>query len=316
MNHKDFSELQLIDNPVPWPDGARCAVAITFDLDVDSILHIAKPDKASSFVSTQSLLRYGAEVSVPRICKVFDHFSMKQTFFVPAWCVERYPAALETILKGGHEIGHHGYIHESFNTLSQADERFWIERAFDSYQRCIGIRPIGIRAPLNEFSEHTIDILIENGIEYDSSLMGDDVPYLLKSANGDGEVLEIPQFIGNDDYPQYMHNWDLGIEMTIRSPREATDVFRAEFDAQYENGGMWLTVWHPAISGRTARMREIIGLLEYIHDKGDVWVTTMGEINRHVRSCIASGKWKPRIDTLPYDISPVIELSHANQTKA
>ena len=29
--------LKLIENPVPWPDGARCAVAITFDIDTDSI---------------------------------------------------------------------------------------------------------------------------------------------------------------------------------------------------------------------------------------------------------------------------------------
>ena len=38
--------LKLIENPVPWPDGARCAVAITFDIDTDSILHLDFPDKA------------------------------------------------------------------------------------------------------------------------------------------------------------------------------------------------------------------------------------------------------------------------------
>jgi len=302
--------IDLIDNPVPWPNGARCAVAITFDLDVDSVLHIAKPGNADTYVSTQSFLRYGAEVAVPRICKVFEHFGMKQTFFVPAWCVERYPAAMERILKGGHEISHHGYIHESFNTLTREDETYWFERALDSYDRQLGIRPKGIRCPLNEFSKHTLDNLIAAGIEYDSSLMGDDVPYMLNSANGPGSVLEIPQYIANDDYPQYFHNWDMGIEMTIRAPQEAMAVFKAEFDAQYENGGLWLTVWHPALSGRTARMAEIVRLLEYIHDKGDVWITSMGEINRHVRACIADGRWSPRTDTLPFDRSPVPELSY------
>jgi len=303
--------LSLIDNPVPWPNGARCAVAITFDLDADSVLHVTKPESADTFVSTQSLLRYGAEVAVPRICKVYEHFGMKQTFFVPAWCVERYPATMETILKGGHEISHHGYIHESFNTLTCEDETYWFERALDAYDRCLGIRPKGIRCPLNEFSRHTLDNLIEAGIEYDSSLMGDDLPYLLESPNKPGTVLEIPQFIANDDYPQYFHNWDMGIELTIRSPQEAMSVFRAEFDAQYENGGLWLTVWHPMLSGRTARMKEIVGLLEYIHDKGDVWITSMGEINRHVRACVADGSWTPRTDRLPFDISPIPELSYA-----
>jgi peptidoglycan/xylan/chitin deacetylase (PgdA/CDA1 family) len=35
---------------------------------------------------------------------------MVEKFFVPAWSVERYPAAMETILKVGHEISYHGYV--------------------------------------------------------------------------------------------------------------------------------------------------------------------------------------------------------------
>ena len=44
--------------------------------------------------------------------KLFDRFGLKQSFFIPAWCMEQYPDAVEAILKGGHEIGHHGYLHE------------------------------------------------------------------------------------------------------------------------------------------------------------------------------------------------------------
>ena len=32
----------MIRNPIPWPNGAKCAVAITFDMDADSLIHIAK----------------------------------------------------------------------------------------------------------------------------------------------------------------------------------------------------------------------------------------------------------------------------------
>jgi hypothetical protein len=97
--------------------------------------------------------------------------------------------------------------------------------------------------------------------------MVDDNPYLLKSAAQNGDVLGISQIIANDDHPQYMHNWDLGVELTIRAPEEAMKVCRAEFDAQYENGGLRLTVWHPALSGCTASMCAIVNLL-YLHDKG------------------------------------------------
>ena len=173
--------MDLICNPVPWPKNSRCAVAITYDLDADSLIHIAKPRTADTYLSTQSLLRYGPEISLPRICKIYQHFNLRQTFFVPAWCVERYPAAMETIAKGGHEIGHHGYIHESYNQQSEADELYWFERAIRAYEKRLGYRPRGFRAPLNEFSKFTLNNLIDAGIEYDSSLMGDDIPYLLKS---------------------------------------------------------------------------------------------------------------------------------------
>ena len=36
----------MISNPVPWPNGARVACAITFDIDTDSILHLEHREKA------------------------------------------------------------------------------------------------------------------------------------------------------------------------------------------------------------------------------------------------------------------------------
>ena len=41
----------MISNPVPWPNGARVAVAITFDIDSDSILHLAHPSRADTMIS-------------------------------------------------------------------------------------------------------------------------------------------------------------------------------------------------------------------------------------------------------------------------
>ncbi len=36
----------MIESPVPWPDGARCAAAITFDMDADSPPHLEHPDES------------------------------------------------------------------------------------------------------------------------------------------------------------------------------------------------------------------------------------------------------------------------------
>src|SRR5204862_3581276 len=92
---------KLIANPPPWPNGARCAVAFTFDMDADSILHLAHHTSADTRLAAMSMLRYGPEIAVPRLVELYQRFGMHQTFFLPAWCMERYPAAVHAILHGG-----------------------------------------------------------------------------------------------------------------------------------------------------------------------------------------------------------------------
>jgi len=76
--------IQLVRKPAPWPNGARVAVSISFDVDVDSILHLAFPETSYRMAAAQSLLRY-ERVAVKRIVDIFAHFGLKQTLSVPAW---------------------------------------------------------------------------------------------------------------------------------------------------------------------------------------------------------------------------------------
>ena len=55
----------MIANPIPWPNGARCACAITFDIDADSLIHIARPYDSHYRLYPTSMGRYGPEVAVP-----------------------------------------------------------------------------------------------------------------------------------------------------------------------------------------------------------------------------------------------------------
>jgi peptidoglycan/xylan/chitin deacetylase (PgdA/CDA1 family) len=293
----------MISNPIVWPNGARCAVAFTFDMDADSILHLAHPNDSATRVSSISMLQYGPKVAIPRILDTFKKFQIKQTFFIPAWCMEQYPEAVEAILEGGHEIGHHGYIHEHPNELSRENEAYWLDRGCETIKRFTGQAPKGWRAPLYNFSEHSAELLIERGFTYDASLMGDDVPYLLRASNGD--LVELPSSWALDDWPQYMHSIDLNFQMPIQSPQRANEVFMAEFEAAWEYGGLFVPVWHPFLSGRLARWHEVAKLIEYMMNKGDVWFARLDEIAEHVRKSVANGLYTPRIDQLPYYQGPV-----------
>ena len=295
----------MIKNPVPWPNGARCAVAITFDVDSDSTLHLKHRQRADTLVAAQSWMRYD-EVAVPRIVEMFKRFGLKQTFFFPAWCMEKYPQNVEVILEEGHEIAHHGYLHENPNDLSGEEELYWLHRGIEVIERMTGKRPRGWRAPSFNFSKHSADFLAQEGFLYDASLMGDDVPYLLDTKAG--QVIELPSQWPMDDWPHYTHSREMDYMMPIKSPDEAMNVYMSEFEAMWDHGGLLVAVWHPFVSGRLARCARVAKMIEEMLNKGGVWFATLEEIALHVRKCIDDGTYKPRIDNLPYYDGPIPEL--------
>ncbi len=293
----------MISNPIPWPNGAKCAAAITFDMDADSLIHLTHPEDSFRRLAATSELQYGPKVGVPRILDLYERYGLKQTFFIPAWCIERYPDTVDAIVKAGHEVGHHGYVHEHPNERPKDEERYWLQKSIDVIECHTGQRPRGYRAPLYKFSENTLDMLLEEGFTYDASLMGDDIPYLIRSGNKD--LVELPSYWGMDDWPPYVHNSDINFEMPVKAPSQAIVAYRDEFDAAWESGGLWIAVWHPFVTGRLARLRAVEGLLQYMIEKGGVWFATMEGIAAHVRSVIDAGDYQPRVDDLPFYDGPV-----------
>jgi len=293
----------MIHSPIPWPNGAKCAACVTFDMDADSLIHIAHPNNGHSRVSAISMLQYGPRVAIPRIVESYRQLGIRQTFFIPAWCIESYPAAIDIILRGCHEIAHHGFLHEHPRELTDEEELYWLDRGIEVILRATGKHPRGWRAPLYNFSHRSADLLAERGFSYDASLMGDDQPYLLECASG--RLVELPSHWGMDDWPQYVQSMDLEYMMPIRSPEQGLLPFAQEFEAAAAYGGLWVPVVHPFATGRLARWHVWHRFLESLVTRGDVWFAPMEEIAAHVQGLVASGGWHPRIDYLPYYTAPV-----------
>ncbi|MEO0384287.1 MAG: polysaccharide deacetylase [Pseudomonadota bacterium] len=289
----------MLQRPVPWPNGAKVACAITLDMDADSLVHIHHGQNALTKLCTTSMLQYGPKVAIPRILDTFERYGMKQSFFIPAWCIENYPHTVEAIVKAGHEVGFHGYIHEAPNQLSADQEQHWMGRSIEIIEKHTGQRPRGNRAPLYHMSDQTPDLLVKEGLVYDSSLMGDEVPYILKT--GAGELVELPVSWATDDWPPYVHCSDLDYQFQIMPPERAMEIFMAEFEAlRAHPGGLWIGVWHPFVSGRLSRWARVEKMIDTMMQTGDVWFATMEEIARHVQSVRADGSYEARVDTLPY----------------
>ncbi|MGF7158863.1 peptidoglycan/xylan/chitin deacetylase (PgdA/CDA1 family) [Rhodoligotrophos appendicifer] len=293
----------MIRNPLPWPNGARCAVAVTFDMDADSLVHIHAKEKAPSRVSTTSMLRYGPTVAVPRILETYRKLGIQQTFFVPAWCAGQYPEAVEAMIADGHEVGLHSYIHENSYDLSRDEEQDRLRRSMEILERVSGRRPVGWRAPMYSFSQYSGELLAEEGFLYDASLMGDDVPYLISTPKG--RLVELPAHWGMDDYPQYAHTPDLDYMMPVRSPSEAIRNYMDEFEAHHAHGGLWIAVWHPFLTGRLSRWHHLEKMLFDIQARGDVWFATLEQIAEHLLSAERAGTYVPRVDKVPFYHQPV-----------
>ena len=117
----------MIENPIEWPNRARCAVAFTFDMDV----------KACSTSISAKPLTIGLDSLAPALLAGSGHTSADRhiqtprsasDLFVPGGSIERYPRAIRSDPPNGHEIGHHGYIHDKPNQLNRDDELAYLRR--------------------------------------------------------------------------------------------------------------------------------------------------------------------------------------------
>ena len=142
--------------------------------------------------------------------------------------------------------------------------------------------PGGARRCYN-FSHRSADLLLEAGVSYDASLMGDDVPYLLQASRG--TLLELPSHWAMDDWPPFMHSLDLNFLMPgiVPPPQRAWETWWDEFEAMWESGGLWVPVWHPFLSGRLARWRHTHAMIGRMLERGGVWFAPLRDIAAHVR---------------------------------
>jgi hypothetical protein len=73
-----------------WPNGAKGAVAFTFDFDAEEVWIGDDPANADR-PGVLSQGTYGAKVAVPLILELLERHGLRQTFFVPGRVAERHP---------------------------------------------------------------------------------------------------------------------------------------------------------------------------------------------------------------------------------
>ena len=264
--------------PSSWKDGARCAVALSFDSDHES----GELREGGTSPGRLSQGQYGARVAVPRLLKLLGKYQIRASFFVPAVIAQLYPDEQRRVVGEGHEIGIHGWIHERNSTLPPEAERDLQMRSCDMLERIAGVRPVGIRTPSWDFSPHTLAITREMGLLYDSSLMADDDCYELLLDREPTGVVELPVEWIRDDAVYFNMNRYLALR-PYTAPSAVLEIFRREFDAAYAESGLFQLTMHPHITGHRSRIWLLEELIRHISGHPGVWFATHAEIARYAR---------------------------------
>jgi peptidoglycan/xylan/chitin deacetylase (PgdA/CDA1 family) len=264
--------------PATWPNGAQVAVALSFDVDQETLS--LRDGKTSPALLAQG--EYGSRAGLPRILKLLERYAIPASFYIPAVSALLHPDDVGRIARAGHEVGLHGWIHERNSNLAAADERALTQRAAAVLEELAGKPAVGLRTASWDFSEATLKIIRELGLVYDSSLMGDDEPYELLEDGEPTGVVELPVEWIKDDYP-YFGMDRLSTVRPYTAPSLVGEIWQREFDGAYVERGLFLLTMHPHIIGHRSRLSVLEELIQHIRAHAGVWFATHADIARYVK---------------------------------
>ncbi len=172
-------------------------------IDVEEYFHPNAMDATVSPAEWDSL-PHRVERNTLRVLDLLDEHRVRATFFMLGWVAERWPHLLDEVARRGHEVASHGYAHRLVYRQTPRQFRADVVRSKAVIEDRLGAPVCGFRAASYSLVEHTLwalDVLIEEGFRYDSSVfpIRHDIygipnfsRFTVKIRRPGGEIFEIP----------------------------------------------------------------------------------------------------------------------------
>lgn len=269
----------MLETNTKWPEGKRIAVMLAFDVDGEILWLQRGKGLNSRHICNLSRGRYSTLQAVPRILNMLEKEGLPATFFTPSWIAEQYPEVPRAIVDGGHEIGYHGYFHETMETYEA--EKANIEKSQAIIEGIAGKKMVGHRGPNGIIYDYSLPLWKECGFIYSSNWRDSDGPFIHEINGEKIPLVELPKDSIFDDTAYDMYTENFPPRHNLRSGREMIQVWTDEFDALAREGRMLNLVMHPQFIGRPGNLRALRDFIHYMRGNG-AWFATNEQAARHV----------------------------------
>lgn len=283
MDHDLYDWSLLVRRrPVQWPGGARIALWVTTNLEFFPLNQPAKPFKApGGMVTPYPDLRhyttrdYGNRVGIQRIWRVLDKYKIKSSAAMNSMVAERYPYLVKKIVQRGDEIiaggVDMGKLH--YGGMDDAVEASLVRESVETLRSMSGQPVRGWMSPAKSESWNTLTHLKRAGIEYCCDWANDDMPFPLKTPEGDLWAMPHTNEISDRKIIlDYHHNEDEFVE-------QVKDQFNALYAESATHGGRILSIaLAPHVMGLHYRVKYLEQALAWVMSQKHVWAATGAEI--------------------------------------
>ncbi len=257
-----------------WPEGRRVAVIVSVLLETwsegkaPSYFPRTTPNKPGiPDIAGINWSTYGGKEGVWRLARILDEVELKATLFCNGRSAEIYPDAVAQYVRAGHDVAGHGYLQdEVFAQLTPEEERGRIRQTLDAIEKAGGKRPTGWITPIYGWSDHTMDIVVQEKLVWCSDALDSNLPYQQKTKSGSVVVIPWSDFVDN--------------RALRASPQIYFDVYKETFDYLHacEPGSLINVGVHSHFGGRPLMSAMFRKVLQYLKGFPDVWFPQHAEV--------------------------------------
>jgi len=219
-----------------WPEGIRMPISLSLMFEAGAQSRFGATTPFGNFtpppgtydLPTITWYRYGVTEGIPRALDMLSKLKIVMTSHMSGLAVETYPDVARSIVQAGHEAAAHGWDWSDESTMTDEQERAFIQRNVDVIYKVTGQRPVGYNAPGLRGTVNVLSNLHDLGFSYHIDDVSRDEPFVVQ-LDAKREITVVP-------YAPYLNDIR-AYEVRFMADVNFLDNIKRSFDQLYAEAG-------------------------------------------------------------------------------